>query len=140
MRIRYSARRIIKRAMSLYKDFVQSPLAERMRPKNFDEFLGQDELTSAESPLRRMLEGGNVHSMILWGPPGVGKTSLGYIMANMIKAEKQIGLLQPINWHFFGMHRFKPVKIFLCAISSAFDEGAVFCVIKILMSNKLFDR
>jgi putative ATPase len=57
------------------------PLAERMRPKTFDELLGQVHLSGEKSTLRRALSGGNVPSMILWGPPGVGKTTLAQIIA-----------------------------------------------------------
>ncbi len=56
------------------------PLAERMRPKTFDELLGQVHLSGEKSTLRRALSGGNVPSMILWGPPGVGKTTLAQII------------------------------------------------------------
>jgi replication-associated recombination protein RarA len=52
-----------------------SPLAERMRPQTLDALAGQEHLTGAGSVLRQIVERGKVHSMILWGPPGVGKTS-----------------------------------------------------------------
>jgi putative ATPase len=53
-----------------------SPLAERMRPQTLDALAGQEHLTGAGSVLRQIVERGKVHSMILWGPPGVGKTTL----------------------------------------------------------------
>ena len=61
------------------------PLAEILRPKNADQYIGQPHLMSEGSAFRRMLEGGSVHSMILWGPPGVGKTTLALIFANATK-------------------------------------------------------
>jgi putative ATPase len=57
------------------------PLSERMRPKTFDEFVGQQHLIGEGKVLRRLIESGNVPSMILWGPPGVGKTSLARFIA-----------------------------------------------------------
>jgi putative ATPase len=57
------------------------PLAERMRPKNLNEFAGQQHLTGTGAVLRQALESGRIPSMILWGPPGVGKTTLAQLMA-----------------------------------------------------------
>jgi putative ATPase len=64
-----------------------APLAERIRPKTLDEYVGQDHLTQPGKPLRMMLEQGEVRSMIFWGPPGVGKTTLARLIANHIEAE-----------------------------------------------------
>jgi len=61
---------------------IQIPLAEILRPKNADEFIGQPHLMSEGTAFRRMINGGSVHSMIFWGPPGVGKTTLALIIAN----------------------------------------------------------
>lgn len=57
------------------------PLAERMRPKHLDDFVGQEKLIGKDGPLRRIIETGKIPSMILWGPPGVGKTTLAQIIA-----------------------------------------------------------
>lgn len=59
------------------------PLAERMRPQNLDEYVGQSHLVSPGKPLRLLLESGSVPGCILYGPPGVGKTSFAYLMANV---------------------------------------------------------
>jgi putative ATPase len=61
------------------------PLAERLRPKGLDEFSGQEHLVGKNGVLRKVVESGNVPSFILWGPPGVGKTTLAGIIANTLK-------------------------------------------------------
>lgn len=62
------------------------PLAARMRPRNLDEYIGQEHLIGEGKPLRRAIEQGKLHSMILWGPPGTGKTTLATLMANQANA------------------------------------------------------
>src|SRR5499427_430237 len=64
-----------------------SPLAERMRPTTLDEVLGQEHLLGAGKPLRTAIERDRVPSMILWGPPGVGKTTIAQIIARMTKSD-----------------------------------------------------
>lgn len=61
-----------------------TPLAERMRPKTLDDLVGQEHLTGQRSILRTAIEQGKVPSMILWGPPGVGKTTIAHIIANTL--------------------------------------------------------
>ena len=63
------------------------PLAERMRPRTLDEMVGQKRLLAPGSALRRAVESGHVHSMILWGPPGCGKTTLALLLAKYSDAE-----------------------------------------------------
>ena len=63
-----------------------APLAERMRPRTFDEFVGQEELLSPGKPLREAIERDLLQSIILWGPPGTGKTTLARIIAETTKA------------------------------------------------------
>ena len=63
------------------------PLAERLRPQTLDEVIGQQHLLGAGKPLRVAFESGEPHSMILWGPPGVGKTTLARLMADSFNAE-----------------------------------------------------
>lgn len=64
----------------------QTPLAERIRPASLDELVGQDHLTGKKSILRTAIENGKIPSMILWGPPGTGKTTIANIIANTLKA------------------------------------------------------
>lgn len=64
-----------------------APLAERMRPRTLDDMVGQQHLLGAGKPLRLAFEAGKPHSMILWGPPGVGKTTLARLMAQAFEAE-----------------------------------------------------
>ncbi|GAB3367435.1 replication-associated recombination protein A [Lysobacter rhizosphaerae] len=65
------------------------PLAERMRPRTLDEMVGQRRLLASGSALRKGIESGHVHSMILWGPPGCGKTTLALLLAQYANAEFQ---------------------------------------------------
>ena len=71
----------------LFKDEEPfAPLAARMRPVTLDEYSGQSHLVGADKPLRKMLEAGHCHSMILWGPPGTGKTTLAELIATYTHA------------------------------------------------------
>ena len=63
------------------------PLAARMRPATLEQYVGQRHLFGEGQPLRRSIEAGHIHSMILWGPPGVGKTTLAMILANYVDAQ-----------------------------------------------------
>ena len=64
---------------------MEQPLAERLRPQNLDEFLGQNKILGEQSLLRRSLENDTVPSMIFWGPPGCGKTSLAHVIRQKTK-------------------------------------------------------
>ena len=68
-------------------DEAPEPLAARMRPRDLSEFVGQEHLVGEGKLLRQMIEHDRIPSMILWGPPGVGKTTLANVIANMTKAE-----------------------------------------------------
>ena len=64
-----------------------APLAEQLRPQHVDEVIGQQHLLGAGQPLRMVFERGHLHSMILWGPPGVGKTTLARLLAGAVDAQ-----------------------------------------------------
>jgi putative ATPase len=66
---------------------VLQPLAERMRPRTLDEFIGQEKLLGPGKPLRVQIENDNVSSMLLWGPPGCGKTTLARVIARLTRSE-----------------------------------------------------
>jgi len=66
---------------------IEQPLADRMRPCNFVEFFGQDEIVGEGKLLRKLIDNDQLSSLIFWGPPGVGKTTLAYIIAEQTKSE-----------------------------------------------------
>src|SRR5690606_27300762 len=68
------------------QDSRHQPLAARLRPASLEEYVGQQHLVGPGKPLRRALDQGQLHSMILWGPPGTGKTTLALILAHHVQA------------------------------------------------------
>jgi putative ATPase len=66
---------------------VEVPLAERMRPREFEDFVGQEEITGPDRPLRRAIEADRLSSVIFWGPPGSGKTTLAHLISRHTKAQ-----------------------------------------------------
>lgn len=72
--------------MSLFENNLSHPLAARLRPKTLEEYVGQTHLLGKGKVLRRLIESDQISSMIFWGPPGVGKTTLARIIANTTKA------------------------------------------------------
>ncbi len=81
--------------MTTISEIPNTPLAERMRPHSFDGYVGQAHLVAPGAVLRTMIDSGNIASFILWGPPGVGKTTLARIIANRL--ERQFFSLSAIN-------------------------------------------
>ncbi len=82
------ARRIPSKTPELFPEPQGlKPLAERMRPRSLEEMVGQERLLAPDSALRRAIESGHVHSMVLWGPPGCGKTTLALLLARYAQAE-----------------------------------------------------
>ncbi|MCL5962098.1 MAG: replication-associated recombination protein A [Chloroflexi bacterium] len=69
-----------------YNETSAAPLAARMRPRTFDEFVGQEHIIGPNSVLRKSVQSGRLSSIILWGPPGTGKTTLAQILATAVKA------------------------------------------------------
>jgi len=74
-------------ASRIASDSALAPLAERIRPRTLDEMVGQRRLLAPGSALRRAVESGHVHSMVLWGPPGCGKTTLALLLAHYADAQ-----------------------------------------------------
>ena len=64
---------------------MSAPLAERMRPRTLEEYIGQQHLVGEGAVLRKMIDAGRISSFILWGPPGVGKTTLAQIIAHQLE-------------------------------------------------------
>lgn len=91
------------------------PLAERMRPQTLDEMVGQKRLLAPGSALRRAVESGHVHSMILWGPPGCGKTTLSLLLAHYADAE-----FRAISAVLSGLPE---VRVVLAEAAQRFAEG-----------------
>lgn len=71
---------------SIFEKVNPSPLADRVRPRNLDEYIGQEHILGEGKVLRQLIESDHISSMILWGPPGVGKTTLAMIIASMTHA------------------------------------------------------
>ena len=67
--------------------YQSTPLAERLRPTSLDQYIGQEHLIGENAVLRRAIESGRIHSMIFWGPPGVGKTTLASIISKQVKRQ-----------------------------------------------------
>ena len=74
-------------SLSLFAQAAPRPLADRLRPQRIDEVVGQDHLLAPDAPIGRMLRGGRLASMILWGPPGCGKTTIARLLANETNLE-----------------------------------------------------
>ena len=70
-------------------DVLIKPLAERVRPQTLDQYIGQDHILGHDKPLRKALEQDQLHSMVLWGPPGVGKTTIARLVAKTSESEFQ---------------------------------------------------
>ena len=91
------------------------PLAERMRPASLDEMVGQRRLLAPGAALRRAIESGHVHSMVLWGPPGCGKTTLALLLAQYAEAE-----YRAVSAVLCGLPEVREV---LAEAQSRFNEG-----------------
>src|SRR4051812_36245645 len=83
---------------SLFEQNAPRPLADRLRPRKLDEVVGQDHLIGPEGPIGRMLKNGQISSMILWGPPGCGKTTMARLLAEQVSLA-----FEPLSAVFSGV-------------------------------------
>ncbi len=83
---------------SLFEQNAPRPLADRLRPRKLDEVVGQDHLIGPEAPIGRMLKSGQISSMILWGPPGCGKTTMARLLAEQVNLA-----FEPLSAVFSGV-------------------------------------
>ena len=83
---------------SLFEQNAPRPLADRLRPRKLDEVVGQDHLIGPEAPIGRMLKNGQISSMILWGPPGCGKTTIARLLAEAVDLH-----FEPLSAVFSGV-------------------------------------
>src|SRR4030043_1343271 len=76
-----------KEEKTIFSNKIESPLAEILRPKTLEDFVGQKPVLGKDSMLSNMIKHNNLSSVILWGPPGVGKTTIAKIISNITKNE-----------------------------------------------------
>ena len=84
------------------------PLAERLRPHSLDDYIGQKHLVGEGGIILNMIESGKINSFILWGPPGVGKTTLARIIANTIEAP--FLMVSALCWDFVFKEIYKLIS------------------------------
>src|SRR5579871_2129667 len=84
--------------MSLFEDQAPRPLADRLRPRRLSEVVGQDHLLAPDAPLGRMIAAHHLYSMILWGPPGCGKTTIARLLADATQMH-----FEPLSAVFSGV-------------------------------------
>lgn len=106
------------------------PLADRLRPQNIDHFVGQTHLLASNKPLRLAIEKGKLHSMVLWGPPGTGKTTLAKLVANHADA-----VFEKISAVLSGVKEIRAV-VDRAKISQAYQKGTILFVDEVHRFNK----
>ncbi|UOO82873.1 replication-associated recombination protein A [Uruburuella testudinis] len=114
----------------LFSRQPDAPLAERLRPHSLDEVIGQQHLIGAGKPLRVAVEGGKPHSMLLWGPPGVGKTTLARILAQSFNAQ-----FLPVSAVFSGVKDIREA-IEKAEIALQHDQATILFVDEVHRFNK----
>src|SRR5258705_2622902 len=88
----------------MYESLAPRPLADRLRPRTITEIVGQDHLLGPAGPIGRMIASGRLSSMVLWGPPGCGKTTLARLLAEHTKLH-----FEPLPAVFSGVADLRPV-------------------------------
>src|SRR5215470_13378609 len=124
------ARRDIPASTGLFDALAPRPLADRLRPKTLAEIVGQDHLLSADGPIGRMVASGRLSSMVLWGPPGCGKTTLARLLAEHTKLH-----FEPLSAVFSGVADLR--RVFEAARSRrATGEGTLLFIDEIHRFNR----
>ncbi len=113
------------------KNIHTNPLADRMRPRNFGEFMGQEHIIGETSLLRKAIEHDTIPSMILWGPPGSGKTTLARIIAEKTKSR-----FEPLSAVTAGVEDIKNIVEKAKEYKKAFNENTILFIDEIHRFNK----
>ena len=130
--------------MNLFEENLTAntaPLAERMRPQNLNDFSGQEHLIGPGKPVRIMIENNEPASMILWGPPGVGKTTLALLISKLVQSDFiQLSAISSAKekWHcFFSIEKEEKLFYLLMRYTDSIKLSRIRCF-RVLSAEQLF--